>query len=579
MPEEFSFDKSEDTEIVQRVVTDFNKASEARKVKEDKWLTWYKLYRSYAEEKKEGSNLFIPYIYAIIETIVPRIISAAFSARPYLGILPTKPETEENAKMMEKLIDYQLIQVTGFITTAVSWVKETLLYGTGILKVTWDYEEGQAYQEEPLAVIYDIPVGQQYVMADTIVKDDPLIEHIDIWDFYVDPYAQNIDDAAYCIHRVYRDTDYLKAKEKDGFYENIDEVKKGFSEQSYQTGMQDRLSSIGMQSSVMDVDTDKVELLEYWTDARTIVVANRSVIIRNVDNPYIHMKKPFVRLVDTLVPHEFYGIGEIEPCEHLQYELNSVRNQRMDNVNLIINKMWKVLRGSDIDINQLVSRANGVIEVDDMEDIEPLEFDNIAADSYNEDEIIRRDMDNATGTYDYARGETTDRRETATTASLLTTAANERFKLKITLMEDMGLRRLGELLVSLNQQFMDTQKIIRILGEDDGADFIELSPEQIRGQFDVMPLGSSIEPVTNRENRLNNMLNLYTALKDSPFVNLPELIKRILESADIKDTKRVLLQDPENMLMQQTFGGLAEGTEQDILPVNESEGVMENENM
>ena len=34
-------------------------------------------------------------------------------------------------------------------------------------------------------------------------------------------------------------------------------------------------------------------------------------------------------------------LGEIEPIEYLQYELNDTRNQRMDNVNLIINRMWK----------------------------------------------------------------------------------------------------------------------------------------------------------------------------------------------------------------------------------------------
>ena len=59
-------------------------------------------------------------------------------------------------------------------------------------------------------------------------------------------------------------------------------------------------------------------------------------------------EKPFIKIVDTIDPHNFYGIGEIEPIEHLQHELNTIRNMRMDNINLIINRMWTVKNSADI---------------------------------------------------------------------------------------------------------------------------------------------------------------------------------------------------------------------------------------
>lgn len=588
----FDWEKADEGQVLNKVVTDYNEAEQSRGTREGKWQTWYKLYRSYAEKRDTGdkrANLFIPYVYSIVETVVPRLIATVFSSRPYIGVLPVKEEAIENAKDMENLIDYQLTQKIGIIGVATSWFKEALIYGTSILKVGWEYEEDEVWVDEPLMELFGFPVGSRRVKKVQPVKDDPLVEHIDLWDFYIDPRAKDIDEADYCIHKVFRDVKYLKRMEEQGIYKNIDEVIKvnkegagswyeeGVGTTAFETGMNSRLGLIGMQS--IDKPSSKIEILEYWTDDRVIAVANRSVVIRNDENPYHHRKKPFVRLVDVLVPHEFYGIGEIEPIEDLQYELNSLRNQRMDNINILINRMWKVIRGADIDAKQLVSRPGGIIEVDDMDDVQEIQMTDTSGNAIeNVIEMVRRDMDNADGVYDYARGETTDRRETATTAALLSQAANERFNLKVKLIEDLGMRRLGVLLSQLNQQYIDTEKAIRILGQD-GMDFYTLSPENIRGQFDIMPLGSSVEPITNKENKLQSYINLYTILKDSPYVNHPEIIKKILEAADIKDLNRVIIDDAENMLLQNILGGMANADPnqmQQPVPIPNNGGVMEN---
>lgn len=588
----FDWENADESQVLNKVITDYNEAEQARRTREGKWQTWYKLYRSYAEKRDTGdrrANLFIPYVYSIVETVVPRLISAVFASRPYIGVLPVKEEAIENAKDMENLIDYQLTQKIGIIGVATSWFKEALIYGTSILKVGWEYEEDEVWVDEPLMEIFGFPIGSRRVKKVQPVKDDPLVEHIDLWDFYIDPRAKDIDEADYCIHKVFRDISYLKRMEEQGIYKNIDEVVKvskegagswyeeGVGTTAFETGMNTRLGLIGMQS--IDKPSNKIEILEYWTDDRVIAVANRSVVIRNDENPYHHRKKPFVRLVDVLVPHEFYGIGEIEPIEDLQYELNSLRNQRMDNINILINRMWKVIRGADIDVRQLVSRPGGIIEVDDMNDVQELQMTDLSGNAIeNVIEMVRRDMDNANGVYDYARGETTDRRETATTAAILSQAANERFNLKVKLIEDLGMRRLGMLLTQLNQQYIDTEKAIRILGKD-GMDFYTLSPENIRGQFDIMPLGSSVDPIINKENKLQSYINLYTILKDSPYVNHPELIKKILEAADIKDLNRFIVDDAENMLLQNILGGMANAypnQTQQPMPIPNNSGVMEN---
>ncbi|MDO1767767.1 hypothetical protein Q2354_28065, partial [Escherichia coli] len=47
-----------------------------------------------------------------------------------------------------------------------------------------------------------------------------------------------------------------------------------------------------------DKHKNQVEILEYWEQDRLIVIANRSVVLRDTPNPFNHKQIPFVELDD-----------------------------------------------------------------------------------------------------------------------------------------------------------------------------------------------------------------------------------------------------------------------------------------
>src|SRR5690606_36175602 len=151
----------------------------------------------------------------------------------------------------------------------------------------------------------------------------------------------------------------------------------------------------------------------------------------------------------------------------------------------------------------------------------------------------------------------------ATTASVLSTASNERIKLKATVLEDTGIGELGVWLAALNRQFIDRPYVIRLLGEDSGVDFREITHDDINGDFDVIALGSSVDPVVNKTARLNSLIQLYSIFQNNQYINQYELTKRILEVADIKDAQVLMLQpeQPQQQAQPQaiTDVGLAQG--------------------
>jgi hypothetical protein len=281
------------------------------------------------------------------------------------------------------------------------------------------------------------------------------------------------------------------------------------------------------------------ELIEYWEDDRVVTIANRNIVIRDEENPYRHGKKPFVRLVDQAVPHEFLGIGELEPIESLQYELNDRRNQRMDNITLILNRMWKVKNGANVDEDELVSDAGGVVHTDDMAGIDSLQMPDVTSSSYNEETLIKGDIQQTTGVSDFTRGVGSESlgNDTATGISLIQEAGNARFRLKIRNLES-AIEHIGRMMVSLNEQFLSEEKAIRIMG-DNGFEWLNVKPEDLKGNFDVIVQSGSTLP-SNEAVERKQIMEMFQIFAGDPEVNQRELKKRVLETFGVKNLDKLL---------------------------------------
>jgi hypothetical protein len=510
----------------------------------DKFRSFYKLYRSYIdpENRKENrSNLFIPYTFHQVETVTPKMILAMFKTRPYVQTVPLGVDNatrELRSKKMNKLLDYQFQQKIKLIPLATDIVKTANIYGTAITKQSWDYKTGKAVTRRPSAVntgSYDL------VLVERVVSDDPKVTLIPLTDFFFDPAGTTIDECRYCIHRYWEDLHELKQKneESEGMYRNLDKVSN--AENGAEASASDKmLSQIGLSSSI---NAQKgVEIWEYWTDDWVVKIANASVVIYSGMNPYFHMKKPFAKLVDTAVPNEFYGMGIPETIECLQEELNTTRNQRIDNVSFVLNKMWKIKRGANVDTTQLVSRPAGFIEIDEEGDVEEITFNDVTASAYQEESVIKADMDRTTGIHDTERGSTPTRRETATTMSILSEAGSQRFELKTMLAEYGGFHDMINQIMWLNQQYIDRQRELILLGDDGTLDTDTITPEEIQGSWGIVAVGSSIEPAVNKEMRQTNLVNLYNMVQQRPDVDSAALLKLVLEEFDIKNAGAYFVQ-------------------------------------
>lgn len=547
----------------------------------DLWQRCYKRYRNYVDklydpntgrEIKDRSNISIPYTFTQVETVLPRLVESLFAARPYVTVKGREPGDEENAKNMETLLDWQMNERLDIQDIFHKGLKEMCIYGTAVAYVGWKYKERKVIRRQLQTLLdennnpiieVDPTTGEEVEIADyaavevtETVWDDPDVKFIDLGLFFVDPNATDIDDARYCGHVAYLTKSELEemAERDESMKLKWDEIPKDYRKNNVRN---ERMAAVGLPSvqeeNVHDDDDRLYEVHYYWEDDKEVIIINRAYLAKDGENPYWHKKKPYVKDVYTEVPHEFYGIGLVEMIEDLQDELNAERNMRIDYRAMNLRRMWKVRRGANIKLSDLRWRQNGIIRVDEMDDLQEIETAHIGNDSFNQEGVIKQDIRDTTGAHDVVMG-TSGGSATATETMTKDNNASIRFRLIISSVEKRLLVGVTNLMIKNNQQFIDRDLVFRVTGEED--EWVEMSPEDIQGQFDLMAAGSSVEPLANKEAFKQRMIELYGVLSSDPFMQMyPDkrrnLLKKVLEAFDIKNTEELLPSEEDLMMEQQ----------------------------
>jgi hypothetical protein len=568
----------------------FTAAKSARQPYEDRWARYYKLYRSYVKRTKSDwrSKVFVPYAFSVIETITPKIMSET----PKFVCVPVGPEDVEPAKQMEALLDY-CASNTDLYLELIKAVKSALKYGTGILKTFYkqdirrtfvseprfediteeveepviDPETGQPLADtngEAMTELREIVVGQresgtQMVPSEYLVYEGPAAEAVDIFNFFVAPEADDIDTARYVIHRTYREMSHIMDLVKKGVYRLPSNMGPGDIVNDPDEPMNIRTDSIEMGGGRDDSLRKSIELWEIWTDDnRVITVANGKAILRVTENPFTHQQKPFVRVVDYLQEHEFWGVGEIETIEGLQDIQNALINQRLDNVRLVLNPTYAVDVENLEDLRDLTMRPGGVIRTKGGRSVgevfQRVDLGDVTGSAFAEASEMERFIERVTGVTAYQTGmDSPTLNSTATGVAMITESGNTKFALKVRLLELLGLKRLARQWGSIIQQFTTEERVVRILGPMGQAMFQTLSPDSIQGalDYDIQTKSSSQTESVKKEQAMALLQTVGTVWPQA----IPKLVTDVLEAWDKKDFMPYLLGDPNLMMMQQMMMG------------------------
>jgi len=450
----------------------------------------------------QRANLRLPFGFTIIENQVPQITNIFTGDDEIIKFEGQEINDQPFEDPMTDFFSWQMRNMK-FVPKFTAFIKSMLIDGTGIAKVPYRFKEVNTVRRSS---VVDPETGETTVQKRDVLEvtyDGPDLEIIAIHDFYPDWSAKSTDIQAMrgCVHRMFKTRQQLKSS---GLYKNLDLLKRSMSDKGadawqapyYSDEFKDDFERLNDNDRGAK-DGGKIEIWEYWGlwdpkgdgkfEEYLITLANGDVLIRDERNFYDYKFKPFVACPNYVRDNEFYGVPELLAVRPLIKEANTIRNARLDNINLSVNPMYVVDRAAGINRSNLYSRPNGVVWSNDVNGIKPLPVQDPSIGSSQEMGFLQADINSATSSVTSTPqlpqfAKTFGR--SATGVEFIQNIANTRVGLKAQLLSELFFREMAWIMMMTNRQFVTDDQWVKLTDPNSQNPFTILPTDSFFRKFD-----------------------------------------------------------------------------------------------
>ena len=511
----------------------------------------YKLYIAYNGDRAKQikswqANVFSPYIFSVVETLMPRILDA----RPDFVVQGRNQDDQAKASKVQSTLDYTW-EVATMDPTSESLSRSALIYGTGYLQVSWKKE----VRTHQFLSTKDL-VKKKYVWKKKkqIFYDAPYAEHVDNYSLWYDWHNIPAESKQYWFKRLILSGAEIRRKYPNADKERLEIALKNYGgiltdyaairnqvksvHEGTTKGADYNSSSYGWTEQIYqnteDPDLRMHEVFEWWRpfdDAYSVIINQKVPILTSkfgayMPIPFDFKESPFIAVPYLKLPNEFEGYGLPMLLENPQIMLNMIKNQRLDAVTLNIHKMWIVNPLANINKAELVTRPFGIIYSTDPNGVREVQFSDVKQSAYREEEATKSDMRYASGVDDSSMA-VGGGASSATESRHLRESTLERVRLFINHLGD-GYAKLMRYWISMYRQFMSKPLKIRITGENGEVQFPMVEKDDLTGEYDfkatVIPSIAGKNDVDKKQN-----MDLFQLLSQMPFIDLQKLTAKVIQ--------------------------------------------------
>ena len=464
----------------------FEKAKKHRKKYDEHWLDYYKMFRGKQWKEQRPSyrhSEVINFVFQAIQSSVPILTDS----RPRFEFFPQEPQDTEFAKLLTDVSasdwergnwSYRLAEM----------VYDAHIVGTGLVELCFDqkarYGVGQIdfdtkdpfyFFPDPVATDINDKKSRFMIYAEpveleTLKRDYP--EHRDHFKPDLIDLIQgdknDLDQVRYKSptdnKTILEGTSAYEAQERNQCLKITAWVKSDEFVELEKT----RMNDAGLEEKYFE------QRLKY-PNGRKIVVAG-GVVCEDAPNPYEDGLFPYARLVNYILPREFWGMSDVEQLKSPQKIFNKLVSYALDVLTLMGNPIWVVDTNAGVDTDNLFNRPGLVVETDDINKVRREEGVNLQPYVLQLIDRMAQWFDSIAGSNDVTRGV---RPEGITAASAITSlqeAAQTRLRLKSRNL-DACLQNSGQLYKNRVFQFYSAPRIIRITNDANAQSFFKLHIE------------------------------------------------------------------------------------------------------
>lgn len=523
-------------------------------------------YRNKFPILSKTSDLVSTDVADTIEWALPSLMKVFTGSDEVITIAGVTEEDDTKAETMQELLVYQLQRQNKFFPILYNWMKDALITGMGIVKCYWERTEGFTTEQavlnnESLQALIETGVNVTDIQGPDAfgdftvtyqspyyVKNAPKIENILISEFIYSPDAKSLEEANFVAHKRKVTMSYLREREAQGVYANIDAIKPDSGYSVVTDPVQDVIGD-NYNDIIGDEQKARQEVTIY--ECYTKIDVNNDGILEDMiiticGDTIIRMEQnymgrhPFFAISPTKDPHRIWVkrsyaelIGELQDLKV------ALTRQIMQNVALT-NDPKMLLDETAINIDDFV-QGRKVIRMKAGHSLHevamPMNISPLSPQTFTFLEWIEEQKENRTGITRYNQGlDANSLNKTATGISAILGQSSQRLELVARMFAETGLYELFRFMVSLNQKFIDQQTVIRLTNKE-----MKITPEDLDGSFDlIVNAGISI---STKESTIMATQTLLTAIMQANaagyMISTPEnvynLFKKWIESIGFKN--------------------------------------------
>jgi hypothetical protein len=478
-----------------------------------KWDRWERNYNNIYDPQIKAkkaywqTTMFDPLTVTNVEVIAAALTKLNIGKKRVMALEPREMGDELQAELHTKMLDYE-VEKSEFPLNYYDVQKEGVIFGNGFMKFYYEKKYAPRRIKKPryesiVSALKNfrkpIVEGFDEEVKTTLVRDNIKCEKIHIRDIFLEP---NSLEMSRVLHREKISYGEMKRLADEGLMdkESVQKLWTVHEPDNFEVDMQVIMNDLDIQDAT-DVPrpdyAQKHTVWELWdnfprkwidlemsddTEAEKgladelvpgkILVASGGWFLASAMNEMPDMEPPFLKL-PYIRSGRTYDIGVPQLLEGIQEESNEIRNLRVDNVNLVLNKIFVVLEKYVTNSQDLKSQPGGIIrikgsQVDDVRKaVSELPISDVAISAFRETGELERKAQEVTAANRVTVGSaglSKDANQTLGGMELLRQAAFDRFTVYAWVIGKAFITKAAKKIMALSYQNSSPERIRRILG-------------------------------------------------------------------------------------------------------------------
>lgn len=487
---------AEEKEVLQLVDRMYSKAKKYRKRYDQKWIDFYKMFRGRQWKEVRPSYRHSEVLNLVFQTI-QSMVPILTDSRPKLEFLPTLPDQFELADILNKVAENDWVH-NNWLQVLTEILLDSHIYGVGLGHVGYNPKANMGlgnieFESTDIFYFYPDPQAREInerrtkYIVDAVPTDITELKKLypdkakyiaaDVIDFaqgdkadiYQVMFKSPVDSKLIIEGPSGYDSIAKNQSLKVTLYSKDDEIE----EEMKQEMKDDGTPVLDETGNPLQKVTQKLK----YPNGRKIVVAG-GVLLEDGPMEYDDGLFPFVKMVNYILPREFWGMGEVEQLEGPQKTFNKLISFTLDVMTLMGNPIWVVGNTANIDTDNLFNKPGLIVETDDPNAIRREPGVELQPFILQMIDRYKQYIDGISGETDLSRGAEPNDITAASAITALQDAQQTRLRLKSRNI-DAFLNNFGKLYLSRVFQYYSVPRIVRVTGDDNAAQYFYFHVEKL----------------------------------------------------------------------------------------------------